>query len=171
MKGFQKHKVVVARRDYVANTTTFYYVDAMVQPLRKIQGFETQDNLFSTFIDGHILYTKSDKPTVINVDETPSEPWARKPSDLPIPRSDMVYWDNKWYYVFGEADYIKFSNGTHRRVQLITIEPSGDNLWLKDLVPPAFQTEYLDFLEAVGQTTTVIELGVLPLSNKPPITP
>ena len=166
MKGFQKHKVAVARRDYVANTTTFYYVDAMVQPLRKIQGFETQDNLFSTFIDGHILYTKNDKPTVMNVDETPSEP-----SDLPIPRSDMVYWDNKWYRVFGEADYIKFSNGTHRRVQLITIEPSGDNLWLKDLVPPSFQTEYLDFLEAVGQTTTVIELGVLPIANNPPITP
>ena len=166
MKGFQKHKVAVARRDYVNNNTTFYYIDAMVQPLKRIQGFETQDNLFSTFIDGHILYTKADKPTIIEVDETPSES-----SDLLMPRADAVYWDNKWYYVFGEADYIKFSNGTHRRVQIISADLSGTYIWLKGVVPPAFQPEYLDFLEAVGQTTTVIELGVLPIANNPPVTP
>lgn len=166
MRGFQKHKVAVARHDYVANNTTFYWIDAMVQPLKKIQGFETQDNLFSTFIDGHVLYTKSDKPTIMYVDETPSEP-----TDLPIPRADCVYWDNKWYYVFGEADYIQFSNGTHRRVQLKSAELAGTYSWLIGVVPPAFQTEYADFLEAVGQTTTVIELGVLPIANNPPITP
>ena len=166
MKGFQKHKVAVARHDYVADTTTFYYVDAMVQPLRKVQGFDTPSDLFSSYIDGHIIYTKADKPTVIEVDETPNDP-----ADLPIPRADAVYWNNKWYYVFGEADYIQFSNGTHRRVQIITADLAGTYKWLKGVVPPAFQPEYLDFLEAVGQTTTVIELGVLPIANNPPITP
>lgn len=162
MKGFQKHKVQVGRHDYVTNSTTWYWIDAMVQPLKKVQGFDTPSDLFSTYIDGHILWTKNDKPTIIEVDETPET------GDLPIPRADVVWWDNKWYYVFGEADYIKFSNGTHRKVQLDRADLSGTYSWLVGVVPPAFATEYDAFTDAVGQVATVIELGLLPISNPMP---
>lgn len=152
MRNLQRHKVVVARQEGVSESDiTYYNVDMFVQAPRLDDTAVTSSTSSGTrLLDWIKTYCALDFPKTQIVNGTI--------------RRDAIYWEGKWFRVLEKSDFVKMGNKTY--YERFSQWASDFDASIYSTPPPAFETEYTPFLDAVGQTTMAVEMVYLPLINE-----
>lgn len=156
MRNLSRHNVVVARRLNENNLTdiTYYNTNVLIHEL-------SPDN--STFFNDTTGYE--------------TQKWIEVYSRTGLPDGvdfiadgggrgftpDFTYWDGDWYRTIERSKFIKMGGSSYHRIRAASF---GSDTIPPTLTPPEFESEYSAFLDAVGQTTMVVEMAYLPLINK-----
>lgn len=153
MRNLQRHKVVVGRQgDVDRQDITFYTVDMFVQALK---------------LEDTAVMTKEFMEIVV-------QDWIKVFCAIDFPQTrivdgnkilrDWVFWEGKWFAPVEEAKFVKMGGKTY--YERYCLWASNVDYSFLPVPPPAFDTEYYPFLDAVGQTTMAVEMAYLPLINK-----
>lgn len=157
MRNLSRHNVVVARRLNEKDLTAVTYYNANVL----IHALSPDTSTF--FNDTSAGYE--------------TEKWIEVYSRIGLPDGvdfiaagggrgftpDFTYWDGDWYRTVERSKFIKMGGSSYYRIRAASF---GSDTVPPTLTAPAFETEYSAFLDAVGQTTMVVEMAYLPLLNK-----
>lgn len=162
MKAVTRHNYAVARRENYDNKydITWYWSTGTLMPSPALSSVTLVNDTLTVQLTAEIkILTKEQIPYQTVVTDTGTGASYLRP--------DHVFWDDKYWELYGDSDWKNQGRLAHRECILLYNSDSNDvaNFPKK---PPAFQEEYVDFIDAVTSLKTAMNMLIVPFSNKLP---